>query len=114
MKTIIKVLLFIILFPSSVFAGEVYGCIKEGKKFIGKGVKVEVTSDSNTYSTKTDKYGSFRLYVKEKGKCILKIYFTKQDKEQTTQDFAVYSYENPVKYDLFLEKEDDKYYLKRK
>ena len=110
MKITTMVILLIVFLPAFAFSGEIYGCIKEGKKFIEKGSKVEITTDKNTYSTETDKYGSFRLYVNDNGMCIFKVYY----KGQPTQDFAVYTYENPVKYDLILGKRDDRYYLKRK
>ena len=34
MKTNLMIILLMVLFPSCAFSGEIYGCIKKGKKFI--------------------------------------------------------------------------------
>ena len=113
MKTIAILLLLIMLLPAFAFAGEIYGSIKEGKRPIGKGVKVEIiaVSSGRRYVTKTDKYSSYRLYVRERGRCILKVYYKKQSPPPQIQ---VYSYKGPVRYDLVLEKKKGKYILRRK
>jgi hypothetical protein len=96
--------------PSFASAGEIYGSIKEGKKSVGKGVTVEIIAASGRrYVTKTDKYSSYRLYVRERGKCILKVYYNGQSPQ-----IQVHSYKGPVRYDLVLEKRKGKYILRRK
>ena len=91
------------------FAGKIYGGITEGGKPIDKGVKVDVTCGSNTYSAQTDGYGAFNLFAPDQGKCTLKVTYQGQ-----TPSFDVNSYDGSVQYDLILEKVDGKYTLKRK
>lgn len=139
MKTTIIAILLIILFPSFAFSGEIYGCIKKGKKFIRDEnikIRIEITPDGDkeityssipmdkcgTYSGSLDKYGTYRLYVNENGKCLLKLYVVygeenEKEKKQIgdKQGMAVYSYENSVRYDLLIKEEGDgKYSLWRK
>lgn len=109
MKASITLILLGMLFPSFVFSGEIYGIIRESGKSVGQGVRIEITSNNNSYSEETDKYGSYRIYVPEKGQCLLKLYY----KEQSPV-IAIYSYENSVQYDLILEKKDGQYSLRRK
>lgn len=112
MKTITMLLLFMgVFFPSFTFAGEIYGCIKKGKKFIEKGVRIEIASEDKTYPpTETDEYGTYSLCVPEKGRFILKVDY----KGQLTPDFVVYSYENSVQYNFSIEEKDGQYFLRRK
>ncbi len=108
-KNTILILIVGMLFPSLIYAGEIYGTIREGGKAVTKGIKVEVVSPAKTYTAQTDAYGSYRLYVVEKGKCMLKVYYKGQ-----TPLFMVYSYDKSTRYDLSLESKDGKYSLKRK
>ena len=91
------------------FAGKIYGSITEAGKPVAQGVKVEVTCGGNNYSTQTDAYGSFKLFVPDKGKCTLKVYYQGQ-----TPSFGINSYEGSVQYDLILEKQGAQYTLRRK
>ena len=90
-------------------AGELFGTVKEEGKALPKGVKVEVVSLLKTYSTETDNYGSYRLYIPEKGKCTLKLIHKKQ-----TPTLDIFSYEKSTRYDLLLETKDGKLTLRRK
>ena len=94
---------------SSALAGELVGTISEGDKPIAQGVKVEVTAGDKTYSTETDKFGGYRLYVKEKGKCTLKVSYKDQ-----TPTFNVASFDKSTRYDFVLTQKDGKYILGRK
>lgn len=126
MKTTIKIILLIILFPSFAYSGEIYGCIKKGGKFIKEErVKIKIIPDSNkekTYSTDTDGYGIYRLNVPETGSCILNMTYKERPvyiviSEEKTQDFLVYSYEGSVQYDFFIEEikeSDGEYSFRRK
>lgn len=112
MKTITMLLLLIMLFSTFAFSGEIYGSIKEGGKSIGQGVRVEIISPSNTtYDTETDKYGSYSIDVKETEelKCRLIVHY-----KQQCPEIIVFSYRRSIRYDLVLEKEDEKYILKRR
>ena len=103
------ILLFTLSFSAVAIAGRIYGSITEGGKSVGQNVKVEVTCGSNNYSAQTDAYGSFKLFVPDQGKCVLKVYYQGQ-----TPSFGINSYEGSVQYDLILEKQGAQYTLRRK
>jgi hypothetical protein len=107
-------------------AGKIYGEIRIGDKAIPEGVKVtvsvpaaapaaeeEASPESSTPaladSTVTDKFGAYALKVKGEGKCTLTVWWEKQ-----TPSLEVVSYSNATRYDLILEKQENKYILKRK
>ena len=108
MKTIISLMLFVVLLPVAASAGEIYGTIKEGTRLVGQGIKIEIASGGSIYSTETDKYGSYRLFVKERGKCQLRVLFG-----QLSPSIEIASYDRSVRYDLALEKKDGNYALRR-
>ncbi len=94
---------------SSTLAGELFGTISEGGKPVSEGVKVVVAAGGKTDSAETDKFGAYRLFVKEKGKCMLKVYYKDQ-----TPSFQVASFEKSTRYDFLLNLKDGKYTLGRK
>ena len=102
-------LLLIVLPVSSGLAGEVFGTIKTDGKVLPKGVKVDITSSAKTYSGETDAYGSYRLYVAEKGKCSLTVHFAEK-----APSIQIFSYPKSTRYDFTIEKKDTVYTLKRK
>ena len=106
------------LLPATAFAGRVFGDIKFGGKPLVAGVPVtieRVTGEDakptlvRADSTGTDQYGSYKLMVKEPGKCVLRILYEKQ-----TASLEVFSYKEATRYDLILEKTDGKLTLRRK
>jgi hypothetical protein len=109
MKSILIVLFAVLLPASRVAAGEVYGTITDGGKPVPAGVKVEIGASGHVYAAETDKFGSYRIYVKEKGKCTLTV---------RTRDQApvidLYSYDKSTRYDWVLETKDGKLSLRRK
>ncbi len=106
----IRILLFALLLPvSRVAAGEVYGTITDGSKSVPAGVKVEIGASGHVYSAETDKFGSYRIYVKEKGKCTLTV--RTRDQAPTVD---LYSYEKSTRYDWVLEAKDGKLSIRRK
>jgi hypothetical protein len=109
MKYLPVLAVFILLFVSRSFAGELFGTISEGDKPVAQGVKVEVAAGDKTYSTETDKFGGYHLYVKEKGKCTLKVSYKDQ-----TPTFSVASFDKSTRYDFVLTQKDGKYILGRK
>lgn len=123
MKTIIVLLLLSISWPSLALARVIHGSIKEGGRSVGEGVTIEIEiiveiiveiinniPAGKTYTTKTDKFGSYRLKVEETGECTLKVHYMKQ-----LPTIKIHSYERSVEYALVLErKEDGQYYLRRK
>ena len=108
-KYSILFLILLLVSTSITFAGEVFGTLREDGKAVAKGIKVEVVSPKKTYATVTDAYGSYRLFVVEKGKCTLKIYYKDQ-----TPSFELYSYDKSTRYDMSIESKEGKYLLKRK
>ena len=109
MKYLSIVAIVLSLSAFSAHAGELFGTISEGTKPVSEGVKVEVNAGDKTYSAETDKFGSYRVFVKEKGKCTLKVHFKEQ-----TPSFSVSSFEKSTRYDFVLELKDGKYTLGRK
>jgi hypothetical protein len=102
-------LLLIFLAVSVGLAGEIFGTIKVDGKVVPKGVKVDITTPVKTYSGETDTYGSYRLYVAEKGKCSLTVHFA-----QKAPSIQIFSYPKSTRYDFTIEKKDTVYTLKRK
>ena len=109
MKRASLVVLLILGLSALAFAGKIYGSITEAGKPVAQGVKVEVTCGGNNYAAQTDAYGSFKLFVPDKGKCTLKVYYQGQ-----TPSLEINSYEGSVQYDLILEKTGAQYTLRRK
>jgi hypothetical protein len=109
MKRACVLLLLIFGITGAAYAGKIYGSVSEGGKPVAQGVKVEVTCGANNYAAQTDAYGSFKLFVPDKGKCALKVYYQGQ-----TPSFEINSYEGSVQFDLILEKQGAQYTLRRK
>ncbi len=109
MRRVLILLLLILGWSSLAFAGKIYGSLTEAGKPLASGVKVEVTCGVNSVSAQTDAYGAFKLFVPDKGKCTLKVYYQGQ-----TPSFEISSYEGSVQYDLILEKQGGRYTLRRK
>ncbi len=109
MKHLSILAVLLLVTAASAIAGEIFGTISEGTKPVGEGVKVQVTAGGNTYSTQTDKFGGYRLFVKEKGKCTLTVSYKDQ-----TPTFTVASFEKSTRYDFVLTQKDGKYTLGRK
>jgi hypothetical protein len=109
MKRACVLLLLILGIAGTAYAGKIYGSVSEGGKPVAQGVKVEVACGANNYAAQTDAYGAFKLFVPDKGKCTLKVYYQGQ-----TPSFEINSYEGSVQFDLILEKQGAKYTLRRK
>lgn len=108
MKTLSFLFLFILPLPLN--AGEIFGSITENDKPVGEGIKVEITAPNKIVdSTTTDKFGSYRVFVKGKGKCTI----TVQYKDQVVSA-ELFSYNKSLRYDWILEAREGKYSLRRK
>jgi hypothetical protein len=107
--TFFLIALLWILAPLPLFAGELRGTVTEGGKSVGQGVSVEVRCGDKTYQATTDKYGSYRLFVPEKGKCTLTVDFQGQHPSR-----EVISFNESTRYDFVLEKDGGGYALRRK
>jgi hypothetical protein len=109
MKRAFIVVLLMLGLSSLAFAGKIYGSITEAGKPVAAGVKVEVSCGGKSYAAQTDAYGSFKLFVPDKGKGTLKVYYQGQ-----TPSFEINSYASAAQYDLILEKTGGQYTLKRR
>jgi hypothetical protein len=85
--------------------GEIYGTLRLGKQLLA-GVPVTVTTASGAVSDTTDKFGAYRLFVKETGKCTLTVRY--KDQAPTLE---IVSVSDAVRYRLVLEEANGKYTL---
>jgi len=98
--------------PSGAHAGRIFGDISFGGKPVPAGVKVKVTRPGGSAvadTTATDKFGSYKLTVKEEGKATLTVLY-----EGKPLDLAVFSNKEAARYDLVVEKKDGKLTVRRK
>jgi hypothetical protein len=109
MRIVSAVLVLMLCAVPLAFAGNIYGTITEGGKPVTKGVKLEIACGDSKYSGETDANGGYKMFVKDQGKCVLKV--TQQNQSATLD---INSYEGSVQYDLILEKQGAGYTLKRK
>ena len=115
--------LLVCLAASNASAGRIFGDIKLDGKPVPAGltVKIAVAPPASAPGAKpapapivadtavTDKFGSYKLTVKEEGKCILTLVYEKQ-----ALTLEVFSYKEATRYDLILEKKDGRLSLRRK
>jgi len=115
--------LLISIAASNASAGRIFGDVKLNGKPVPAGLMVKIgpapqasatgagpkpaaiTADS----TLTDKFGSYKLAVKQEGKCILTLVYEKQ-----ALTLEVFSYKDATRYDLILEKKDGTLSMRRK
>jgi hypothetical protein len=109
MKIAILVILAVLTTSGIALAGNIYGTITESGKGIAQGSKIEITCGADKYNTETDANGGFKVFVKDQGKCELKLAYQGQ-----TPTFEINSFEGSVQYDLVLEKKGTQYTLRRK
>ncbi len=105
-----KILMFAaLLFGVSALAsaGEIYGTIKEGGKPVRDGLKVTLACGGQTVSGETDKFGAYRLFAHDEGKCTLTLKIGDE-----TPSVTVESFEDSARYNLILERKDGKYALR--
>jgi len=119
-RSFFGVLLLTILWSTTAHAARIFGDIKLDGKPLPEGVLVTLQRaakpDANGKpvagppdTTKTDKVGSYKFTVKEEGKCTLTVLYEKQPIA-----IEVFSYKEPTRYDLILEKKEGKFTLRRK
>jgi len=109
------------LTASDALAGRIFGDIKLDGKPVAAGLPVMIAvvppqsgegagpALAVIETTVTDKFGSYKLNVKQEGKCALTLVYEKQKLA-----LDVFSYKNATRYDLILEKKDGKLSLRRK
>lgn len=98
----------IFLAPAASRAGEMYGTIKEGDKPAGPGIKVTINAGEKSYARETDKFSSYRAYVRETGPVTITVEY----KGQRPSTHAS-SYEGPVRFNLVLEQKGGSYSLRK-
>lgn len=99
----------IAVIPALAVAGEIRGAVMHGGKPLGPGIEIEVHCADHVYSTVTDKYGSYRLFLPDSGTCQLTVKYQNQ-----TPSREIVSFDDSTRYDLTLEKDGDQYVLRRK
>jgi len=109
MKKFALVLIAVFLWIQVAYAGEIFGTVLSGGKPVPKGTKVEVITAQKSYSALADAYGSYRVFVSEKGKCTLKV-----DVDKQSPSIEITSYEKSTRCDVRVESKDGRYSLKRK
>lgn len=109
MKYALAVVALLVLHAAAAAGGEIFGTLSEGTKAVDAGVKLEIAISGKTYEGETDKFGSYRVIVKETGKCTLTVHY----KEQSPV-FQIVSYDKARRYDLVLEAKDGAYAIRRK
>ena len=107
MKTVMLWALVLVAVPSLAGAGEIYGSIKENGKPVRDGLKVEVACGGKTVAGETDKFGAYRLFAQEEGKCTLTVRIGDE-----RPAIAVRSFDDSARYNLVLERKDGKYALR--
>jgi len=119
-RSLFGVVLLTMLWSANAHAARIFGDIKMDGKPLPEGVLVILQPvgkpDANGKpvagppdSTKTDKAGSYKFTMKEEGKCTLTVLYAKQ---AVTMD--VFSYKDPTRYDLLIEKKEGKLSMRRK
>src|SRR2546426_12333528 len=102
-------LIAVFLWTQVASAGEIFGTVSSGGKPVPKGTRIEVITAQKSYSAVADAYGSYRVFVPEKGKCTLKVEVDKQ-----SPSIEITSYEKSSRCDVRVESKDGHYSLKRK
>lgn len=113
-------LMVVALGATSASAGRLFGDVKISGKPAAEGVLITVQAAVDPAvkekgaaqppdSVTTDKVGSYKVMVKNEGKCTLTVHVGKQ-----TAVLEVFSYKEPTRYDLVVEEKDGKLTVRRK
>lgn len=100
------------LLTTNASAGKIFGDISFADKPVAAGVKVKITKPGGAAvadTALTDKLGSYKLFVKEEGKATLTVLY-----QGKALELPVFSNKEATRYDLVVEKKDDKLTLRRK
>ncbi len=117
--TVVPLVLLALLLAGSAQAGRIFGDIKMNGKPVPAGLMVTIApappagakakAPAPTDTTLTDKFGSYKLTMKDEGKCVLTLVYEKQP-----VSLEVFSYKDATRYDLILDKQEGKLSLRRK
>jgi hypothetical protein len=120
---VVSIVLFVCLAAANAHAGRIFGDIKMDGKPVPAGLMVTIAAappagapndttkraPAAVDTTLTDKFGSYKLSLKQEGKCVLTLAYEKQ-----VLVIEVFSYKNATRYDLILEKKNGKLSMRRK
>jgi len=106
----VLVLVLLLSFTLPALAGEIFGTVTEGGKAVPAGVKVTIAAGEKSYEGETDKFGSYRIFVKEKGKCTITVHL----KEDNAPSAELVSFDKSMRYDWQVATEEGKTVLRRK
>jgi hypothetical protein len=93
MKKALKLIFFALILASPVYAGQIYGSLKEDGRPIASAT-FDVICPQGTYRGVTDGYGAYSINV-GRGKCTFRLYYRNQQ-----PSFDLYSYDSPLRYDF--------------
>jgi hypothetical protein len=95
--------------PCLVFAGQIYGTIKENGRPVPAGTEVIITCGRRTVSTWTSSSGSYRLYMPVTGPCTLKV------RRRNGQEAEIWAYtlDDRMRYNLTLRRDGGTVRLER-
>jgi hypothetical protein len=110
MRLLWGALLALVVCGIPVTAGEIFGTITRNGKPVGAGAKVEIAAGEKSYTGETDRFGAYRLFVKEKGKAAL----TVQTADSLSASAELFSYDRSTRYDWILEMKEGKLTIRRK
>ena len=111
-------LVLVAVTATSATAGRIFGDVKVAGKPAPEGILITIQPVAKSTekdkgapidSVKTDKVGSYKVVVKEEGKCTLTVHVGKK-----TATLDVFSYKEPTRYDLIVEEAEGKLTVKRK
>lgn len=104
-------ILAILLFTDvSSAGGGIFGTITEDGKPIAQGVKIQIQCGSTDSGTaETDQYGSYRIFLRQVGKCTLTL-----DYKGQKPSITIYLFSRPVRYDFVLLPDKGQYVIRRK
>ena len=108
MKRVLMMVALGLLLALSVYAGQIYGSLKEDGRAVQARTHLHMDCNGRSYDAYTDDYGAYSIGA-EKGKCALMVEYKGQ-----IVALDLYAYDDPVRYDFDLVLENGKYSLRRK
>ena len=98
----------IVLFPSLLHAGQIFGSITAGGKGVA-GAAIEISCGGAVTTGSTSGDGSYRINVPQQGQCTLTL-----SGYEGRPSSAVFSYPNPRQYDFELVGANKSYQLRKR
>lgn len=110
MKNLVLVALLILVMAGPAIGAQVYGVLRITNRSVGRGARVEVQcGNAGPGNGETDDYGAYKVFVRAKGKCLLRVFYAGRWLEA-----PIYSYDDPVRYDFDVVTENNQYKLRRR